>query len=54
MKKILLLSIIILFFYSCQTIKGIIQTPSAIKQIDFALKGGRMIKITEETYYYGK
>jgi len=54
MKKILLLSIIVVFFYSCQTIKGIIQTPSAIKQIDFALKGVRMIKKTEETYYYGK
>ena len=40
----MLFSIVAVLFFSC----GI------IKQIDFAIKGVRMIKKSEETYYYGK
>jgi hypothetical protein len=54
MKKILLFSLLCMILCSCNIIKGIVQEPSALKQIDFALKGVKMIKKIETTYFYGK
>jgi len=50
MKKILLYSVISVLLCSC----NILKEPSAIKQIDFCLKGMRMTKKTEQTYYYNQ
>ena len=54
MKKVLLFGILCTVLCSCNIIKGIVQEPSALKQIDFDLKGAKMIKKMETTYYYDK
>jgi len=51
MKKFLLYSILTVCICSCKIIK---ENPSVIKQIDFALKGKRMVKKMELNYYHDK
>lgn len=50
MKQFLLYIVLCILFCSC----NILKEPSPIKQMDFLLKGVRMIKKTEQIYYYGK
>ena len=54
MKKIALFCMISMLFCSCEILKIIKEEPSALKQMDFALKGIRMTKKMEQTYYYDK
>jgi len=57
MKKFLLYSVLIVLFNSCAVFSflgNMAKEPSALKQIDFCFKGMKMMKKTEQTYYYGQ
>ena len=57
MKKVLLYSVLSILLSSCKVFSFLgeaAKEPSAIKQIDFCLKGMRMMKKMDLNYYYGK